>query len=114
MKKKTICFDLDNIICTTTKNYYKKSIPKKNVIRLINKLYNEGHTILIFTARGMTTYKGNVSLILKKYKKLTKNQLKLWNVKYDKIIFGKPSYDIYVDDKNYNFNKKWYKNFKIK
>lgn len=113
MKKKIICFDLDNVICTTKKNYYKKSKPKKNVIKLINNLHKKGHKILIFTARGMSTYKKNIKLILKNYKLLTEKQLARWDLKYDKLIFGKPSYDIYVDDKNYNFKKNWYKKFKI-
>ena len=37
------------------------------------------------------------------------NQLKRWNVKYHKIFFGKPSFDILIDDKSYNFDKKWFK-----
>ena len=31
--------------------------------------------------------------------KLTKTQLKKWKVKYHKLILGKPSYDLIVDDK---------------
>ena len=38
---KTFCFDLDGVICKTTKNLYKKSIPKKDTIKLINKLYRK-------------------------------------------------------------------------
>ena len=41
MKKKIICFDLDNVICNTKKNYYSKSTPKKNVIKIINELYKK-------------------------------------------------------------------------
>jgi hypothetical protein len=37
----------------------------------------------------------------------TLKQLKNWGVKYNKIIFGKPSYDVFVDDKAYGFNKNW-------
>ena len=37
----------------------------------------------------------------------TKNQLKKWGVKYHKLIFGKPSYDLFIDDKNLNFEKNW-------
>ena len=43
----------------------------------------------------------------------TINQLKRWNVKYDELIFGKPSYDLFVDDKNFNFSKDWSKNIKL-
>ena len=37
----------------------------------------------------------------------TKRQLKKWGVNYNKLIFGKPSYDVYVDDKNLGFKKNW-------
>ena len=36
----------------------------------------------------------------------TKNQLDRWGLKYNKIFFGKPSADIYIDDKAIGFNKK--------
>ena len=113
MQTKTICFDLDNVICNTKLNYYSKSTPKKDVIKLINKLYFKNHKIIIFTARGMGTYKKNLKFIEKKYRKLTEKQLMNWRVNYHELIFGKPSYDLYIDDKNYNFKKNWYKNFKI-
>ena len=114
MKKKIICFDLDNVICTTKKNYYSKSTPKKDVIKLINKLYYKKYKIIIFTARGMGTFKAKLKIIEKKYRKLTEKQLKDWNVNYHKLILGKPSYDIYIDDKNYGFKKNWFKNFKVR
>ena len=37
---------------------------------------------------------------------LTKQQLKKWGLSYDKLIFGKPSYDLFVDDKSLGFKKK--------
>jgi hypothetical protein len=33
---------------------------------------------------------------------ITYNQLKKWNVKYHSLIMGKPSGDIYIDDKGVN------------
>ena len=36
---------------------------------------------------------------------LTQNQLKKWNLKYNELIMGKPSFDIYIDDKNLGFKK---------
>ena len=39
--KKKFCFDLDGVICTTYKNNYKNSKPKKKVINTINKLYDK-------------------------------------------------------------------------
>ena len=39
----------------------------------------------------------------KKAKAITINKLKSWSVRYDKIFFGKPSFDIVVDDKSVFF-----------
>ena len=49
----------------------------------------------------------NVIKAKKQGYKFTSNQLTKWGVKYHKLIFGKPSFDIYVDDKNLGFKKKW-------
>ena len=38
---------------------------------------------------------------------LTVKQLKKWNVKYHKLIIGKPSYDLIIDDKAYGYDNKW-------
>jgi len=106
--KKIICFDLDNVICKTPKNKdYKKSKPIKRNIKTINLLYENGFRIIIFTARYMGRCKGKVSLVKKKIKPLTLFQLKKWGVKFHKVYFGKPSYDLFVDDKSLFFNKEW-------
>ena len=51
MKKKTLCFDIDNTICYTKKNFYSKSRPIKKNIKFINFLYDKNFCIKIFTAR---------------------------------------------------------------
>ena len=33
----------------------------------------------------------------------------MWKVKYNKIYFGKPSFDLFVDDKSLFYNKNWSK-----
>lgn len=35
-------------------------------------------------------------------------------VKFDKLIFGKPCFDMIIDDKASIFKKDWYKKFKVK
>ena len=116
-KKKIYCFDLDNVICTTKGNNYKKSTPKKKVVNFINKLYEKNYYIKIFTARYMGRNNENISKAKRQGYLSTKKQLKLWKLKYHDLIFGKPSYDIFIDDKCYGFNKNWInkiqKNLKI-
>jgi hypothetical protein len=113
MKKYVLCFDLDNVICNTKKNYYKLSKPKSKAIKLINELYNHGHFIKIFTARFMGR-NNNVIKAKKAGLALTKKQLKLWKIKYHVLIMGKPSYDLFVDDKAYGFSNKWIKDLRNK
>ena len=112
MKKKIICFDLDNVICKTKKNYYNSSKPIKGNIEVINKLYDKGFYIKIFTSRFMGRSNENIRIAKKKGYKLSKKQLKEWNVMHHKLIMGKPSYDLFIDDKNFEFNKNWSKKLK--
>ena len=107
MKKKIICFDIDNVICKTIKNEYSKSKPKKNVIRLINRLYDEGYYIKILTARYSGRFKDNIKKVNSYGYNRTLKQLKSWDLKFHKLYMTKPSFDFYVDDKSYNFNKEW-------
>ena len=96
---KKIFIDLDNTLCNTSGNYYANSKPIEERIRYINKLKEEGHFITIWTARGETT---GID-----HKDLTIKQLEDWGVKYDNLLMGKPSYDIYIDDKSFNVDTYW-------
>ena len=107
MKKKIFCFDLDNTICITKGKQYSRSKPIKEAITLINKLYSEGHYIKIFTGRYMGRNNENKFLAKKQSYNFTKKQLKKWGVNYHKLIFGKPSYDVFIDDKNLGHKKNW-------
>ena len=104
---KTIRFDLDGVICKTKKNFYKKSKPIKKNIKFINDLYDNGYKILIYTARFMGRNNDNVKKANKQGYKLTKKQLDSWGLKYTKLLLGKPSYDIFVDDKSLFYRKSW-------
>ena len=107
--KKKYCFDLDGVICKTEKNYYKKSKPIKSSIKTINKLYDDGNYIFIYTSRFMGRSKENTKLAKKKGYKLTLEQLKEWNLKFHKLLMGKPSYDVIIDDKAFGFTLNWHK-----
>ena len=54
----------------------------------------------------------NINKAKKNGYKLTINQLKKWNIKFHILIMGKPSFDIYIDDKAFGFNKNWQEKFK--
>ena len=115
MKLKTICFDIDNIICkTNSSGDYSKSVPIRKNIKVINDVYESGFNIILYTARYMGRCKGNLTKVKKQIKPLTLKQLKKWEVKYHKIYFGKPSFDLFVDDKSLFYNKDWTKFLKKK
>ena len=104
---KTICFDLDGVICNTKKNYYRKSKPIEKNIEFVNHLYKKGFKILIYTSRFMGRNKDNAKKAHDQGYKFTKLQLRSWGVKYSKLIMGKPSYDVFIDDKSLFFRKNW-------
>jgi hypothetical protein len=113
-KKKLICFDLDNTLCNTKGNKYKNSTPIKKKINFVNKLYDEGHYIIIFTARFMGKFAGN-HLKVKKYGyNFTKKQLIKWDLNHHELIMCKPTFDYMIDDKSIGFKKNWIESLKKK
>ena len=108
------CFDLDNVICDSKTLDYSKSTPHIDVINKINSLYDEGNKILIFTARYMGRNNENVDLAVKQGYESTEIQLKLWKIQYHVLIMGKPSYDLFVDDKAYGYSGMWIKDLRNK
>ena len=94
MYKPQIYVDIDNTITITLGNDYEKSFPRKDRIDIINKLYDNGNIITYWTGRG------TVSGI--NWLELTKKQLNEWGAKHHHLLFGKPAYDIFIDDKSFN------------
>jgi len=86
--------DIDNTICKTTSSDYHNSIPLPNRIKKINDLYEGGSYIIYWTARGSTSGHD--------WSELTTQQLNQWGCKYHEIRLGKPSYDVWIDDKAIN------------
>ena len=101
---KTYVIDIDGTICTNgdcSSCKYEGSTPIKERIKKINQLYDEGHIIKYFTARGMGRYNDDEKA-KEKFYALTKMQLEIWGCKFHELILGKPSGDIYIDDKGIN------------
>jgi hypothetical protein len=95
-------FDIDGTICSITNGDYKNAEPFRERIGKNNLLYDQGHTVIYLTARGMGTTHNNAIESYKLYYDLTKNQLDIWGAKYHDLFLGKPNGDVYVDDKGEN------------
>ena len=101
-----IYVDIDETICVSPEDRnYSMAIPITENIKKINKLYDEKNTIVYWTARG------TVSGI--DWSGVTKDQFIEWGVKYHDIKFGKPNYDLFIDDKSKNGRTRRNKIFKI-
>lgn len=83
--------DIDGTICSTTNGNYKLAKPYPHRIEHINQLFDSGHEVHYWTARGGHSGKD--------YTKLTEQQLEEWGCKYTQLHMKKPSYDIFIDDK---------------
>ena len=94
-----IYVDIDETICAypNVEREYPNASPIYENINKINKLYQEGNTIIYWTARGSTT---NID-----WRELTEEQLEKWGVKYHELKMGKPYYDLFICDKAINSDK---------
>jgi len=91
---RVIYVDIDGVLCTQDPehpSWYKKALPIKENIKKVNELYDEGHTIILWTARGC------ISQI--DYYDFTFNQMTLFGVKFHKLRCDKPYYDEFIDDR---------------
>lgn len=104
LPKMRICFDLDNTIVTypCIPGDYTTVKPIYTIINLIKKLKNDGHTIIIHTARRMKTHNHNQGAVLADIGEITFKTLREFEIPFDEIIFGKPIADIYIDDRSIN------------
>lgn len=94
MPKNIFC-DIDNTICITNGSDYEHSKPILARIDAINDLYNDGHHITYWTARG-----GRSGI---DWTDLTVEQLRKWGAKYHELkMGGKPDFDLYICDKSIN------------
>ena len=94
---KTALVDIDETICFYSgERRYDLSEPSDENIKKINDLYDNGWTIIYWTARGAVSGKD--------YTEYTRKQLDSWGCKYHDLVTGttsnpKPAYDLIIDDK---------------
>jgi dTDP-glucose 4,6-dehydratase len=96
---KSIYVDIDDTICKTNDTDYANAVPKQIAIDKVNDLYDKGHYITMWTARGTIT---GID-----WYNLTFQQLKKWGVKFHQLKMGKPAFDLFIDDKVLNSLMHW-------
>ncbi len=84
---------MDGTICTEERTYSRSMAkPLENAVESINELYDEGHTIIIYSARAWMEYE------------MTVDWLSRHGVKYHQLMLGKPVGDVWIDDRAIAFN----------
>lgn len=88
MKSKVIAIDLDGTICTEERTFEKSlAVPLPGAVSKIQDLHDQGHTIIIWTARGWEQFR------------MTENWLRQHQIQFDALLMGKPIVDIWIDDR---------------
>ena len=95
------CFDIDGTLCDTPNNEkgkpdYLNAKPFPFMVETVNRLYQDGHHIIMMTARGRGSGIDHTEL--------TRKQLNDWGYMYHHLepMFHKPTADIFIDDKGIN------------
>ena len=90
-----IYVDVDETICFYEgERHYPDAIPAYDRIEKINRLYDEGNTIVYWTARGSTS---GID-----WMETTREQLDKWGAKHHDVKLGKPHFHLYICDKSIN------------
>jgi len=84
--------DLDGTICTEEKTFSRSMAkPIVDAKETLGNLKEEGHTIIIYSARSWNEYE------------MTIQWLKDNHIPYDQVILGKPVGDYWIDDRALTF-----------
>lgn len=92
--KKRIFVDIDGTLTIETEGYgddvYAERTPHYAMISAVNKLYDEGHYITLYTSR----YAEDIHVTIEWCKK--------HGVQFHELNLNKPKYDLFIDDKVQN------------
>lgn len=91
--------DIDGTICSVTVDEngnvdYTKTKPYMDRIKKMNDLFDQGHEVHYYTARGSASGVDRSELTLA--------QILEWGVKHTSLTLKKPAYDLWIDDKAIN------------
>ncbi len=89
---RSLVVDIDGVLATIVPgNDYTLSQPMPENIARVNALFDAGHHIVLFTARGSKT---GID-----WRSTTEAQMAEWGVRYHELRLGKPAADHYIDDR---------------
>lgn len=91
-----IVIDMDGTICAEMRQFSRcLAEPKAGAIEVINKLYDAGNTIIIYSARTWMEYE------------MTVDWLNRYGIKYHQLFMGKPIGDVWIDDRAITAKDNW-------
>ena len=103
-KEFSFVVDIDGTLCPIKKKgeNYEDLAPYQDIVDRLRHYKENGAKIILFSARNMNSYNGNIGLINKTTARILLNWLEKWDIPYDEIIFGKPwpgHKGFYIDDR---------------
>lgn len=103
-KDRCIILDIDGTLCPIKSDHqkYEDLRPIPEILEKLREYKERGFYVVLYTARNMRTYDGNIGKIMANTAKVILDWLDNYNVPYDEIHFGKPwtgKGGFYVDDK---------------
>lgn len=95
-----IIVDCDGVIADKSHGgEYAKAPPLPHGIKQVNKLYDMGYEIILYTARYGDREQGNIHMQYERGYKEWTEWLEKHGVKYHHAFMGKPAGVLYIDDK---------------
>ncbi len=95
-----IIIDCDGVIADKSHGgEYAKAPPLHHGIKQVNKLYDMGYEIVLYTARYGDREQGNIHMQYERGYKEWTEWLEKHGVKYHHAFMGKPAGVLYIDDK---------------
>ncbi|SQO60059.1 putative capsule biosynthesis phosphatase [Escherichia coli] len=104
-KTRSIVFDVDGTLCPIRKpdEDYSELEPFEDMISLLREYKAKGFYIILYSARNMNTFQGNIGRIAAVTGKQLMEWLERHNIPYDEMHLGKTwpgRGGFYVDDKS--------------
>ena len=101
----TFVFDIDGTLCPikASNEDYADLVPYAAIVKRLRQYHDLGAKIILYSSRNMKSYSGNLGMINKNTAPVLMEWLKIWDIPYDEIYFGKVwpgSKGFYVDDRS--------------